>query len=162
MKNAHCKVWNVLLVLPLIVGCGGGPSGPVYKTVPASGTVKEKEGDKPVAGALVQFIPLDAKTGGGAVGMTDAEGKFELVTGSGDKAKKGVTPGKYKVTISLMVKPDGSPIPPDPTKPPAMVAGIEALSQQFSNPGMSKLVAEVGEQGGNSYDYKVTRAKPMK
>lgn len=91
--------------------------------------------------------------------MTNEEGKFELVTGSGDKAQKGVTPGRYKVTISLMVKPDGSPIPPDPTKPPAMVGGMEALAQQFSNPGMSKLVAEVGQEGGSSYDYKVTRMK---
>ena len=37
--------------------------------------------------------------------------------------------------------------------------GMEALAQQFSNPGMSKLVAEVGQEGGSSYDYKVTRMK---
>jgi len=55
------------------------------------GTVKYKNG--PVEGANVQFVPTQ---GISAIGVTDANGKFTLMTAG----KPGAAAGDYKVTVS--------------------------------------------------------------
>src|SRR5262249_30594419 len=71
-----------------IVGCGAG-----YSKV--EGKVEYDDGG-PVEGAMVQFVPTDAKDGKQASGVTDSQGNFTLKTGNTDGALK----GKYKVVIT--------------------------------------------------------------
>ena len=92
-----------LIVLGLIVGCGGGADiGAVTGTVTMDG--------QPLEGASVVFVPAVGGRPAGA--MTDAEGKFELNFSGG---RKGTLPGKNKVMISTAADPseteDGTPIP---------------------------------------------------
>jgi len=71
-------------------GCGGGG----LKTHPVNGIVTLD--DKPVEGALVQFMPMDDR-GRPATGMTRSDGTFRLrtyITGDGAVA------GTYKVLVS--------------------------------------------------------------
>ncbi len=72
-------------------GCGGGRG-----VVKVNGTVTLD--GKPLAGALVSFVPRDLGSGRLATGRTDANGAFDLTTfRTGD----GAIPGPYKVTITL-------------------------------------------------------------
>ncbi len=83
--STYCAVLGVTL----LVGCGDR-SG--VKLVPATGSVTYQGG--PVAGAAVTFVP---QKGPVATAVTDDQGKFTLSTGT----RKGVVPGKSKVSISL-------------------------------------------------------------
>jgi hypothetical protein len=59
---------------------------------------------KPLAGAMVTFLPSGEKGGGRpAGGRTDADGSFRLTT---FKADDGALPGHYRVTV---VMPDDDP-----------------------------------------------------
>jgi hypothetical protein len=76
-----------------LAGCGSGGGG---AELPVSGVVT-LDGN-PVANALVGFSPdegIDQTSSGFA--RTGSDGKF-VVTGSG--GKKGLVPGRYKVTVS--------------------------------------------------------------
>jgi hypothetical protein len=81
------------LIVPaaaLLCGCGddGLALAPVEGTVLMDGA--------PVAEAGVMFAPLDNKQGPPAVGTTDGEGKFTLVTAN----KPGALVGEHRVAIS--------------------------------------------------------------
>ena len=110
-----------IVCLLLLPGCSGKSDAP--KVASVSGTVTK--GGKPFEGAEITFNPV-GKGRHAAVGVTDAAGKFELLTGS----QKGAEPGDYKVTISRMVRPDGTPVIPipgpegevDPANDPEMLA----------------------------------------
>ncbi len=69
-------------------GCGDG--GPALQAV--KGTLTQ--GDKPLAGISVTFTPEKGPSSGG---LTNSEGKFVLLSGSG---KKGAIAGKHKVVLS--------------------------------------------------------------
>jgi hypothetical protein len=93
-----------LPVVPLLLfGAGCGKS-----TSPVSGRITVD--GKPVATAMVYFIPENDSAPRHAFGMTDADGKFAMNSFAGDKS--GVLPGSYKVTIahsSNTVPPMGAP-----------------------------------------------------
>jgi len=88
------------LAVAVAVGCAktGRPG-----TVKAGGQVTYK--GQPLAGATVTFVPQSGK--GAAVGMTDASGRFSLMTSGGD----GAFPGAYKVTITKTDQPEGQATP---------------------------------------------------
>jgi len=92
-----------LVLLVLTAGCG--PSGPAM--VPVSGVVTLD--DNPVAGASVMFAPVSG--GRPAEGVTDAAGKFSLMT---EKPGDGALEGEYLVTVTgvrtvgAVVNPDGT------------------------------------------------------
>ncbi|MDO4588184.1 MAG: carboxypeptidase-like regulatory domain-containing protein [Planctomycetia bacterium] len=76
-------------------GCGS-PSRSRPGLVKASGSVVYN--GQPVAGANVMFYPeTSGPDTGAASAITDAEGKFELMT---DSPKDGALPGKYKITVN--------------------------------------------------------------
>src|SRR4051812_14389733 len=87
----------------MMSGCGGSSDG----LVSASGTVTLD--DQACSRAVVTFIPQEGTPGNGGTGQTDASGKFAIMTPQG---KKGLMPGKYKVTVSLRLNDDGTA--PDP------------------------------------------------
>jgi hypothetical protein len=74
----------------LVAGCGKG------KTVKVSGIVTLD--DKPLEGALVQFVPLDEAKGLSASGRTGSDGTFRLTTRN---PNDGAVPGEYRVLVTL-------------------------------------------------------------
>jgi hypothetical protein len=86
----------LVCLLGFLVGCGGGGgdrwSQDRPATVPAGGTVLYNQ--KPVEGASVTFIPQGHDHG--AVGRTDASGRFQLQTFA---PNDGAVPGEFKVTV---------------------------------------------------------------
>lgn len=90
-----------------VCGCGESvPPGPPL--IPVQGTVKID--GQPSERVVVTFHPIKNTPGNGALGSTDAEGKFALATTFGDK---GCPAGEYAVTFSKITQPDGSPVPPN-------------------------------------------------
>jgi hypothetical protein len=87
-----CRIaWLASTLLVLIVGCG--PTGPVV--IPVTGTVTLD--GAPVVKASVMFQPVAG--GNPAIGETDAEGKFSLVTQL-EKPREGAIEGEHIVTVS--------------------------------------------------------------
>jgi hypothetical protein len=83
-----------ICVVLLIAGCGKGPSVATY---PVTGRVIYH--DAPVAGATVSYLP-DDNSAPRAVGVTDAEGRFDLTTFVSSRERlAGAMSGKYRVTI---------------------------------------------------------------
>lgn len=93
-------LWGVLGVV-MIAGCGGSDRGQLPPTYQVTGVVTYQ--GEPLADALVQFQRTDATRG--AVGKTDANGRYQLSTfGSND----GAVAGPYAIAISKYSTP-----PPD-------------------------------------------------
>jgi hypothetical protein len=82
--------WTALAVALILTssGCSGNQRAKVRGTVNLDG--------KPLAGALVEFLPQGGK-GQPAQGVTGSDGSFELGTLS---AGDGAWPGEYKVTVT--------------------------------------------------------------
>ena len=88
-----------------LVGCGGDG----LDRVPIQGVVKAQ--GVPVPNAIVQFTPKAGTPGEGAIGQSDAEGKFTVISSRQDDA--GVPPGSYGVRVSLMIDGKGKFLPRD-------------------------------------------------
>lgn len=90
MRRMLC--WTAVLIpITFLAGCGGGDTGG-YTFAPAGGVVTYL--GSPLAGARVIAAP---EKGPGALGVTDAEGKFTLETG----ANRGAVVGKIRVAVIL-------------------------------------------------------------
>lgn len=117
-------------VLFHVIGCGGAPPRPVEALVPAGGTI-ELDG-KPAAGVQIRLMPFggdgSAKSIGTSYATTGEDGKFKVIHWSN---KEGISPGAYLITFSKMVKPDGSPVPPNES--PAMVNAKESIAPVWSS-----------------------------
>ncbi len=152
------RAWFVLfpMVALGVAGCFGGGPPPLKLAdpVPVKGTVTID--DKPLAKALVFFVPDGAKVvGPGSSAVTDDGGKYELTTMIAGKSKPGAVPGNYKVWISSLVGPDGKPIIPDGKTPPADLAAREILPERFSSVLSTELKAAVAAPGG-TFEFKVS------
>jgi hypothetical protein len=120
---------GLVLLLPLAVGCGGGPS---VGAIPATGVVTLD--GKPVDGATISFVP-DSDEARSASGLTDATGVFRLTSLSpGD----GAVPGRYKVAISKLTS--------GPAEEAAPTSQEEAMKQ----------IQDKSKQGGSSAFYSST------
>jgi hypothetical protein len=87
----------VLLLLPLLAGCGGKD----YTAVPVSGRVTLD--GTPLQDVGIVFVPLatgrdDPNIGPGSLGRTDADGRFTLRTVRGDK---GAVPTEHVVRMAF-------------------------------------------------------------
>src|SRR6187399_2370414 len=81
---------TLLTVGIVLTGCWGSSRPATY---PVTGTVTSQ--GKPVAGAVITFVPTDA--GEAASAITDSEGKYALTTWA---AGDGARPGEYRVKVS--------------------------------------------------------------
>ena len=137
----------VLVVCLALCGCSRSAAVPKVQTLPITGKVTLD--DKPLAGADVLFtIPDPPAT---FFGTTKDDGTYQLQAPEGRAA---LLKGPCKVTISRMVKPDGSPLDMDAGEMPAMVGAVEQLPQKYSMPGASQLTADVPEGGGTlTFDF---------
>ncbi|MDR1480976.1 MAG: carboxypeptidase-like regulatory domain-containing protein [Planctomycetaceae bacterium] len=126
VKKIFCSI-SVLVVLILILGCGNAASGRVSGVVKLDG--------KPLPDAAINFYP--SETGTPAVGMTDANGRFELAV---SHSMKGVFAGKYKVTIST-VRAEQEVYDAGNTK--IIPAVPEYVDEKLTNPDTTDLFKEV-------------------
>lgn len=127
---------RTLLLLPLALAFGCGPSGPAI--VPVSGIVTLD--GVPVEGATVTFV---SKVGSRmADGQTDAQGRFTLTTQDADP-KPGALEGEHTVTVngSRVV---GAAANPDGTSSDSAPPKIEwFLPERYAHPNTSGLSQSV-------------------
>jgi hypothetical protein len=134
-----------------IAGCGKSVAPPDPSVV-VTGVVTMD--GKPLPKATVRFIPQDgANQGFGGSGVTDSAGKYELRSLAGNEAAVGTPPGKYKVIITRMVKPDGTVA--DMMEPPMMSAARESIPLRYSDTASSVLGETVSSTGG-TFDFALT------
>lgn len=128
----------VLLLLGLSQGCGGDG----LNRVPIQGVLTAK--GSPLANATVQFTPQGGTPGEGALGMSDAEGKFTVISSRRDDP--GVPPGEYLVRVSRFVDGKGNALPPEATQADYPDAK-ESIPAPYSTPS-SPLRVTIAEEGG--------------
>ncbi|WP_437187642.1 carboxypeptidase-like regulatory domain-containing protein [Planctomicrobium sp. SH668] len=115
--------YSAFAIVLLCFGCGG-TSGP--QATPVSGVVMN--GDKPLDGAVVMFIP---QNGPRATGTTDSTGRFQLTTIA---PNDGAYPGDYSVAVTKTVS----------TNDKDMYARHKSLiPEKFGHPDKSGLKATV-------------------
>lgn len=157
--RAICAVFTAASLALASAGCGDkGPAEPVLELVPASGVVTLD--GKPLAEAQVTFLfegtPPKGFVSSGA--KTGPDGKFTVKTGS----KPGTVVGAYKVIVSLLKSPDGSPVKIDVESgmdlEQLQQAGQvkESIAEQFNNPETTELHANVEKAGKNEFEFKLT------
>lgn len=128
-------------------GCTKAEKSKLPPTVSVTGTIKID--GLPLANAAVQFHPDGSTDGIGSGGYTDKDGNFELITVSdGSEITKGAPAGKYKVTVSRFVKPDGTDFPLDAEEPPGLSGAIDTVPMLYSDPQWTTLDAQIPPEGG--------------
>lgn len=157
--------WLLLAGSLFLVGCGEGGSD--VSTVPVTGVVT-LDGN-PLPGASVSFSPKDS-TGRAAVGMTDMDGKFSLMTVSpGD----GAVPGEYGVTVTKGgasasgpkedPRSSGGKMSPEDTK--KMMESLQqgkvveqksGLPEKYASAATSGFQASVASSGENNFTFALT------
>lgn len=136
-----------VLIAGELAGCGASNTNLEFHhdLVPISGAVLLK--GKPLAGASLTFSPTGEQAVRAAYAMTDAEGKYHLMTpihGVPPAKSQGAVPNHYRVIISKLLMPDGDSIPAGMTTADAMEKGAkESLPPQYSDEASTVLSADV-------------------
>ena len=136
---------------------GCGPASDVERPETAAVTGSVTYNGEAVAGAVVSFSPTgEAKDG--AIGTTDAQGKFTLQTQWG---AKGAVPGSYAVSVTKtegIVTSEADLAEAQigaPESAPASEAS-SALPAKYGSSGTSGLTAEVSADGENNFTFELT------
>ena len=135
---------GLLLCLGLIIGTIGCSETQKASAPPAhavTGIVRLDE--KPLPGALLQFIPREGTKGDNCYAQTDASGRYEIFQTRGEY---GAQTGEYSVVIEYYLKPDGSPLLAG--EAPRAVAADQKLPPKYSSLSATVLRAKVPEGGG--------------
>ncbi len=158
------RIWSCFLfygplfaLLVAVSGCGGGFKKPNWPAgVDVSGVVTVD--GEPVEMAILRFIPEADTVGPGGTGMTDSLGAYSLTFRNAErKVVSGVIPGKYKVAVSRMLRPDGSVWTPSPdnNEGPMTTGAREQLPMKWSNPSQTTKKVDIGPKGGTfNFDIK--------
>ena len=139
----------IALSAGLLVGCG--ESQP-YGVAPVSGKVTLD--GKPLADARVVFFPQrsadvnTAESAPEAMGVTDAEGRYQLSTVFNDQ---GAAPGKSRVTISTLKQ---EPDPANPDGPAKTIAPETVPKKYFGAAG--QLEFNVPSEGTDTANFDLT------
>ena len=117
---------------------------------------------KPLPGAVVAFLPSEDGKGTLTQGETGEDGTYELLYMA---QPGGTAPGRYKVIVSYVVAPDGTPQGLGPrssmTPPESFHKAKELLPAKYSDPTRSELRAVVPDGGGTfDHDLKGPLAPP--
>jgi hypothetical protein len=136
------------LALAGLAGCGPG-----VKLVPVSGTIT-RDG-KPMADASVTFLPDPGnKDNTPGVAATGPDGGYRLKW----QDRRGVAPGKYKVTVTPpLAVPGGAKVPDDLKDDPYMAQlaiGTGAPGAKKAAEVKGEFEAEVGD-GGGAFNFDV-------
>jgi hypothetical protein len=145
MEISFClRIGLAVVCAALALGC----SGPSLTEVGGTVTLNEK----PLDNVQVEFLPDPEQNtkGGRSIGITDAQGRFQLV---GDDQRKGAVVGKHRVLITDLKQWEGisagredSNKPLKPSRVPARYTDV--LATPFKN-------IEV-KAGGSPIELKIT------
>jgi hypothetical protein len=146
-RNRFVALIVVASLVCVVAGCGEGVG--ISGLAPVQGKVTLD--GQPLSGAQVVFVPVDP-AGRASVGATDGDGNYEIVTNT----DKGAMPGSYRVAVSYLVRPDGSPITSveegmDATQLEASGQAKQGLPTRYSDPLQTELKFEV-KPGKNEYN----------
>ena len=149
----------------LFWGCGGVDS----HLRKVTGTITYQ--GEPVAGAAVQFHPVDA-AGEPAAGMTDTNGRYVITAASARGGGTGTKPGNYKV---LVIKREELPINPlldqlnkgeidymeymrrqQGQRPPDTRALKSLIPEKYATLGTTPLEFTVEDKRLNQFDIELT------
>lgn len=140
----------LLLVLLSVCAVGCGRSDGL---VSVGGIVTLDGG--PLDGAVVTFHPQTDSSGNGGSGVTDAAGRFALVSPQG---KKGISPGEYRVTVSRRKLPPqveaklaeakAAGVAPMVSQA-EMAAATEAVPAAYTSPQTTTLTQTIGARSEN-------------
>ena len=144
--------FSFALLAPLLVLVASGcNSGSADGLVPVTGTVTLD--DKPLANAVLTFIPSGETLGQGGVARTDAAGKFEAT--SFDLKDKGLVQGNYRVVITKPVNPDGTDFVAAPDTDMMTATYKQLLPPIYSDQTQTKLTAEI-PAAGKELEFKLS------
>ncbi len=129
----------LFIVISTIVGCGDG-----LNRVPIEG-VLTSSGTKPVDGATLSFIPMDGTPGEGAIGRTDEQGKFTVISSRRDDS--GIPPGKYRVRISRLIDGKSMTTLPEDAAEADFPNATESIPPPYAGVN-SPLTADINDSGG--------------
>jgi hypothetical protein len=142
--------------IAIAAGCGRSDG-----LVPVGGTVKLD--GTPISGAVVTFHAEPGVRGNGGYGLSDASGRFALLS---PQLRKGVFPGEYRITVTCR-----KPTPEAERRAAELVAaGLtpalsdtdlkEVLPAAYTKPDRTTLKQTVGAGGGTvDLDLDSTTAK---
>jgi hypothetical protein len=145
-------VFGAGLVAGLVAAVGCGKADVEAGYVGTGGTI-QLDG-QPASNTLVTYIPQGTTGGTGGSGMTDSTGRYEIVSPQG---KRGLPPGKYKVTVSRRLNPDGSPPPADEW--PIESQARETLPAKYSDKDKTELSINLAEGDKRSFDFSLQSGK---
>ena len=128
---------TVLLVVGL-AGCGDA-----LKRVPVRGTITAN--GAPLDNAAITFMPAGETSGEGGFGRSDGDGNFVL--SEARTGRKAIAPGEYRVRVSRLTGPDGTPLPPA-AKPADTPGARESVPREYASAADTPLKATVPETGG--------------
>lgn len=133
---------RILLILFLAFLPACQQPGP--NTTPVTGVVTLD--GQPCVRTSVNFIPTGETPGNGGSAQTEDTGRFVVWSHSGTKTPGplGLLPGKYKVVVSKLVNPDGTPFIPTEEVSPIDANAKELLHPNYSNFDQAQLTADVG------------------
>lgn len=147
MRRFSYPMTLLLFLASVMAGCSSrDPNLP--ELFDANGTIKLN--GQPLANAVISFRPIGTTRGNGAIGQTDAEGRYTLTS---RHLGKGVPAGEYCVTIEKMVASDGSELHDLDNFDPQSTPCKSLLPPYYSKPGLSKLTATVSKENTeNNFD----------
>ncbi len=135
-----------LAVVAAMAGCGQ----PADKLPRRAVSGKVTLDDKPLEHGVISFIPDGQAANPVSGGAVIAAGSFSI------SAEQGLTPGKYKVSITATADEPPPPAGQAPGPTPKKKAKVEPplIPAQYNT--ASKLLAEVKESGSTSFDFPLT------
>ena len=137
-----------LLLVATGAGCSSGEEKPDYEVFPVSGLVTVN--GEPAKGVSVTFLPEQGVPGPGGFAGSGDDGRFTVMMSDG---QEGLPAGSYRVLLTQLLMPDGSPIPEG-----AMAADVGAqnhLPPQLNDPTKSPYQVTVEEGGTDSVELDI-------
>jgi hypothetical protein len=136
----HARSLAAVALVLAAVGCGATDG---LNRVRATGKLTAR--GKPVAGAMIVFIPDGSTRGPGCWARTAGDGSFTLTDARGFAG--GVVPGDYKVTVTRFVGPDEAPLPANASREEES-RGRQSMPAKVTRPDSSPLTCTIPPRGG--------------
>ena len=132
-------ILTAVMISLTAAGCGSSVPTTNLKVTPVKGKVTM--GEQPLPEATVMLVLQGEPPANylGSAGTTDAQGSFEIMTGT----QKGAPAGKYTVIVSKVVGADGKPFVNDPD------SGMDAQMMEASG-DVKELVPETHNDAAQS------------
>jgi len=136
--NVGERLWPLLLLLAVVLGCGDG------KSFDVTGKVTMKSDGKPLEGATIVFRPVENPDSFSARGYVAEDGTYHLTT---KNPNDGIPAGKYQIAVmAKLPRVDRDKVKGPPPSP---------IDPKYSKYESSGLEFTVSPQGPHVYDIQV-------